>query len=530
VFVAFATKELSMRRYVLRCAAVAFFILALTPSTRADVPAKAAVETWDAAYLEGAKCGSFRTVTTTLERDGQKLVRTTLTMDLRIRRYNAVVPLRIETGDDETADGKVIGLSMTQFADKGSLTQTGTVDGTELIVGIKGQADTRRVPWDATVLGMHKQESVFRDRKVKPGDKFDYRTFELSLLMPVTVRVAVKDFEDVDLLVAREVNGKSAALRQKKKLLRVESVPDKVEVGGNAVQLPRLVSWLDDKRDVVRSEMELPGLGKIALYRTTKAIATEEGVAPALMPDLGLNTLIPLNRAIARPLDDASIVYRVTVKGDDDPSTTFVRDARQQVSDASGAAFTLTVQRQQIPVENAEAEAPKAEFGQSSYFIDSDDPKVRELAAAAVAREADALRRAQRIERWVYDHMTGTSDVGFVPSSQIARDLKGDCRQHAMLTAAMCRAVGVPSRTAVGLVYVNDSDRGPVFGFHMWTEVWARGKWLGVDATLGRGTIGPGHLKVADASWHNTQTLAPLLPVIRVMGRLGIEVVKVEER
>jgi hypothetical protein len=519
-----------MRRYVLRCAALAFLVFALATPVRAEAPPKIVKETWDAAYLEGAKCGSFRTVTAALERDGQKLFRTTLTMDLRIRRYNAVVPLKIETTDDESADGKVLGLSMTQFADKGSLTQTGTVEGTELVIGIKGQPDTRRVSWDATVLGMLKQDSVFRDRKVKPGDKFDYRTFELSLLMPVTIRVAVKDFEEVDLLLPKDVNGKSVAERQKKKLLRVETVPDKVEVGGNAVQLPKLVSWLDDSREGVRSEMELPSLGKITLYRTTKAIAAEEGIAPALMPDLGLNSLIALNRAIARPLDAASIVYRVTVKGDDDPSTTFIRDARQQVSDASGASFTLTVQRQRIPADAPEAEGAKAEFTQSSYFIDSDDPRVRELAAAAIAREADAWRKAQRIERWVYDHMTGTSDVGFVPSSQIARDLKGDCRQHAMLAAAMCRAVGVPARTAVGLVYVNDPSRGPVFGFHMWTEVWARGKWLGVDATLGRGTLGPGHLKVADASWHNTQTLAPLLPVIRVMGRLGIEVVKVEER
>jgi hypothetical protein len=51
-----------------------------------------------------------------------------------------------------------------------------------------------------------------------------------------------------------------------------------------------------------------------------------------------------------------------------------------------------------------------------------------------------------------------------------------------------------------------------------------------VDATLGRGGIGPGHLKVTDASWHNTQTLAPLLPVVRVMGKLAVEVVQVEER
>jgi hypothetical protein len=519
-----------MRRYVVWWAAVFCVVVPVAVPARAETPPKVVEEQWDAAYLEGAKCGAFRTLTTAFDRDGQKVLRTTLAMDLRIRRYNSVVPLRIETSDDETADGKVLALSMTQFADAGSLTQTATVNGGDLIVGIKGKADSRRVPWDPAVVGMRKQQAIFRERKVKPGDRFDYRTFELSLLTPVTVRVAVKDFEEVDLLSAKDVGGKTIAERRKQKLLRAEAIPDKVEVGGNPVQLPRLVMWLNDQRDAVRSEMELPGLGTITLYRTTKEIAGEEGAAPALLPDLGLNSIIALNRAIPRVHDAAAVVYRVTVKGDDDAATTFARDARQQVSDAKGPSFTLTVRGQQIPADSAETTTAKPEFIQSSYFIDSDDPKIRELAAEAVGRETDVLAKARRIERWVYDHMAGANDVGFVPASQVARTLKGDCRQHAMLAAAMCRAAGVPSRTAVGLVYVNDPDRGPLLGFHMWTEVRARGNWLGVDATLGRGSVGPGHLKVTDASWHDTQTLAPLLPVIRVMGRLGIEVVKVEER
>ncbi len=515
-----------MRRYVVWCAA---FVLVAVP-VRAEAPPKVVQETWDAAYLEGAKCGSFHTVTVALDRDGQKLLHTSMTMDLRVRRYNAVVPLRMETGDDETQDGVIRSLWLTQFTDRGSLTQTGTVDGDQLAVGIKGQGEAQRVPWDKTVLGVYKQELIFRERKVKPGDRIAYRSYELSLLSPVTVRVTVKEPEEVDLLAPKKEGEKTRAERRKKKLLRAEVVPDKVEVGGNPVQLPKMIAWLDDRREVARSQTELPGLGTITLYRTTKAIAEEEGAAPALLPDLGLNTLIPLNRPLRRPFDAAAIAYRVTVKGDDDPSTTFARDARQQASDAKDSSFTLTVRRQTVPPEATETPTAKPEFIQSSYFIDSDDPKVRAAAAEAVGDETDPWRRAQRIERWVYDRMNGSNDVGFVPASQIVRELKGDCRQHAMLAAAMCRAAGVPARTAVGLVYVTDPQRGPVFGFHMWTEVLARGKWLGVDATLGRGGIGPGHLKVVDASWHNTQTLAPILPVTRVMGRLAIEVERVEER
>jgi transglutaminase-like putative cysteine protease len=97
-----------------------------------------------------------------------------------------------------------------------------------------------------------------------------------------------------------------------------------------------------------------------------------------------------------------------------------------------------------------------------------------------------------------------------------------------MLTAALCRAAGVPARTAVGLVYLQDRERGPVLGFHMWTEVWVHGQWLAIDATLGRGSIGAGHLKIADHSWQDTQTLAPLLPVVRALGKVKVEVVSVK--
>jgi transglutaminase/protease-like cytokinesis protein 3 len=113
----------------------------------------------------------------------------------------------------------------------------------------------------------------------------------------------------------------------------------------------------------------------------------------------------------------------------------------------------------------------------------------------------------------------------FATADHVARTLEGDCTEHAVLSAAMCRAAGVPSRTAVGLIYV-DSGRDPVFGFHMWTEAWTGESWRPIDATLGRGFVGATHLKIADHSWHDTQSLTPLLPVFRVLGKVGIEVLE----
>jgi transglutaminase-like putative cysteine protease len=124
--------------------------------------------------------------------------------------------------------------------------------------------------------------------------------------------------------------------------------------------------------------------------------------------------------------------------------------------------------------------------------------------------------------------MKGTNHEALAPADQVARNLEGDCTEFAMLTAAMCRAAGVPSRTAMGLIYA-DVRGMPAFSFHMWTEVAIDNRWVPIDATLGKGYVGATHLKVTDHSWHETRTMTPLFPVLRVVGRLSIEVVRVEQ-
>ncbi|MGH6878719.1 MAG: transglutaminase-like domain-containing protein [Rhizomicrobium sp.] len=251
------------------------------------------------------------------------------------------------------------------------------------------------------------------------------------------------------------------------------------------------------------------------------------------MADFGLNSRIRLNRAIDNPFAAHEVVYRITVKDDDDPTTTFARDKRQSVENVHGNTFDLRVRAIREPAERSQAEPGNEkradeDFLKSSYFLDSGNEKVREQAAQIVGDETDPWRKGQRIERWVHEHMKGNTEVNFAPASQVLRDLQGDCRQHAMLAAALCRAAGVPARTAVGLVYDNDSKLGPGLAFHMWTEVWIKGQWLMLDAVLGHGHVGAAHLKIADHSWQDIQTLAPLLPVTRVTGKVRIDVVEVK--
>jgi transglutaminase-like putative cysteine protease len=159
-----------------------------------------------------------------------------------------------------------------------------------------------------------------------------------------------------------------------------------------------------------------------------------------------------------------------------------------------------------------------------NFFLDSTDKVVVAMAATSSGKTPWEIARA--LERMVHEKMSTTSGIGFATAGQVARELRGDCRQHAMLLATLCRARGIPSRTALGLVYIVDRPTGrPALGFHMWTEVYCDGAWRGLDATLGEGRIGPGHVKVTDTTWADAPSLAPLLPVLRVMGRLKATVV-----
>jgi transglutaminase-like putative cysteine protease len=279
----------------------------------------------------------------------------------------------------------------------------------------------------------------------------------------------------------------------------------------------------------VRAQVELEGLGKIVLQRSTKEIAKAPVDANAPIPDLGAAAMVSLNKPISRPHDVKGVVYRITLKGDDKPTTAFAEDNRQEIRNAKGNSFELHVHAVRAPGKGENDAKVGEEFLESCYYLDSADKEVQDLARTAAGDERDPWRKAKSIERWVCDHMKHSASAEFGTAGQIARNLEGDCRQHAMLTAAMCRAASVPSRTALGLVYVMDPKKGPMMGFHMWTEVWIKGEWLGIDATLGRGSVGAAHVKIADSSWHDTHDQKPLYPVTRVLGKVTMEVVSVDD-
>jgi transglutaminase-like putative cysteine protease len=485
---------------------------------------KTLLETWQAAYFEGLKVGHVHTLAREAMRDGKKVIRTVKQMNLVVKRYGSVIPVRVDQTSVETDEGQVLALVSTQYlASDRKVSLTGVVKGGKLTYTGADESE-QTLDWDDEAVGQYWQEVVFQKKKVKPGDRFHFLSYELMLPGALTIRVAVKESDKVDRLISKKEGKTIKIVREPTTLLRVETVPDKITVGGNPVQLPTKTIWLDSKLQPVREQFQMPGLGAITLYHTTREAALKEGVAPELLPDFGLKISIPLKQTIDDPYETTEAVYRITLK--EEIARVFTQDDRQKVRNEKGKTFELVVKARRAPIKVETPIKPGKEYLQSNQFIDSANVNIRVKATKVVGKETDPWQKALKLEGWVHDNMRMSTAVGFPTAGQICRDLEGDCRQHAILLTALCRAAGIPARTAIGLIYARDKGRSPYFGFHMWAEVAVNGQWLGLDAILGQGGIGATHLKMGDHSWSKTATLAPLLPVSQALGKVAIDVVR----
>jgi hypothetical protein len=491
-------------------------------------------DVWEEVSLRGVPVGYSHTIVERKEHPQTRLI-TTTSLRLSFRRQRALIRLRVDQSSVETPRGKVLGVGMRQFHPGGrELVLAGLVRGDQLEVivdtGKRPSADPseetvlrRIIPWHEEVVGLHGLEQQFQRRKPEPGERWELLRYEPTFNTVITVRVSVAGSEEVRLPEGTQ------------KLLRVEMKPIPIEVPGHRIDLPEEVWWLDSEFRPVRRRRELEGLGTLLFTRARESLAgkTYTGSVSAggsKLVDVGLDALIPLNRAISRPHFTPSARYRVHLRGGLKASRSlFAEDGHQEVRVLGEDALEIHVH----PVRRDSRTAPSAarpgvEFLSSSPYITVDE-SIKNLARRAVGTETRTWEKGVRLERWLHTHMRPDQSSDILPAGEVARRLRGDCRAYAILLAALCRAEGIPSRVAVGLVYV-EKNRRPFLGFHMWTEVFVDERWMGLDATLGLGGIGAGHLKIADHSWHNTYSLTPLLPVRRLLGKMSIEVVDTSSR
>ena len=297
---------------------------------------------------------------------------------------------------------------------------------------------------------------------------------------------------------------------------------------GETLPMGAMMVTLGNRGQIQEREFEMPGLGRITSRPADQSAAEKPAIASLDVGNLGL---IPLNRSLPKVPSPNRVVYRIHAAEDLDLTALLSSDDRQEVRGLQGGFVELTAYAGKAPARRISV-PPQKEYMLPSRMIDHNDSVIRGMAQASGAFNDDSWTAAKRLERYVKSTLIPDASAPIGTAGETARSKHGDCRHAAILLCALCRAAALPSRTATGLVYIerakSGSGRAPYLGFHMWTEVYIDGQWTGLDGTLGKGGISPGHIKVGDQSWYQEDSLAPLIPFQKLIGKVQAEILRVD--
>ncbi|REK13078.1 MAG: hypothetical protein DWQ37_10675 [Planctomycetota bacterium] len=465
-------------------------------------------EFWEAYYLQGAKIGYGRTTLKSRQRDDGSVVFDVDSLNhLTVKRFGTTTENDIEMQTVETPEGRLLSFRTEVAMGPSPTISTGKVEGGEIVITTEtgGRSDTARLPWSRDVRGFRGIEQTLAEEPLEPGEK---RT--IKMLMPLVNQIAEVD------LTARDVE-KTSVLGVDAELLRVDSVARLP--GGQSIET---ILWIDEDGEVIKNRVA--ALDQES-YRTTRELALAPGGNQQQF-DLGLDLIVPVDPPLENPHASQKVRYRVELK-DSDPSEALASGSTQKVDATGPHAAEVTVfaaRGGKLAQPGEPAAKPGDEFTAPNGVLQADDARIREMAREARGEAIDPTEVALALERYVNKVVSEKNfSHGFATAADVAETRSGDCTEHAVLLAALLRACGIPSRVAIGLVYV---ERAGGFGYHMWTEAYLGGHWVPLDGIRGQGGTSAAYLKLTDSSLAGTSAYSSFLAVARVLGQLKVEVVE----
>jgi transglutaminase-like putative cysteine protease len=270
-------------------------------------------------------------------------------------------------------------------------------------------------------------------------------------------------------------------------------------------------SWVTDTGEVVREESPL---GLISV-RESPDRARAMAVPGRIQADLlRAAAIVPImTQRIDEPRDVRRL--RLRLEGADLPAA----DLQGVAQSVDGNVIEIQ-DPQQLRAGRGDPDA--ARHLKPEPLIESDAPEVRAEAEIAVRGATGDRERAEALTRYVNALLEKKPTVSLPSAREVLRTKVGDCNEHTALFVAMARALGLPARIAVGLVYVRGA-----FYYHAWPEVYlaelgGRGMWLPVDPTLNQFPADATHLRLVRGGLDKQASILPLI------GRLRITVLDVD--
>ena len=471
-------------------------------------PSNADSESWDAVFLGGSKVGHMRIRVLPVKDGDRQLNRILVDFELSFKRGNDSSKIEVQYGTIETPEGQVLRLDTRTLVSKQVIRVHGDVVDGKMRLQIENgdQKQEKVIPWAADTFGPYGAEMSLSRKPIKPGEVRKVKTFIPDLNKVGEATLTARGMEPVAL------GGGS-----NRDLLRVDQ-EIAFDDGKKAPEMNTTL-WLDEGGQILKSFTDANG--GMVTYRTTKDAA--QRTSP--QPDLIAAQIVKIGRKINNPESSRDIIYKVTL-ANDEPAGLFPNDRRQSIKAGTDPKSGLLEVKTAGPNDGqAGPEAVDAEFLRPNPLITSNDPRVIALAKRAVGNATDPWAKAQAITKWVAANLRDKNfETTFAPADEVARTLAGDCTEHGVLTAAMCRAQGIPARVVTGLVYVPTQGG---FGFHMWNEVYVNRRWVAIDSAYDQIQVDAAHIKLSESSLDGIAPFESFLPVARVFGKLKMEAVEI---
>ena len=391
----------------------------------------------------------------------------------------------------------------------GPVEVSGVVSGRRLALTLKTATGTQREERDldgVPVLSLSLPR-LLASTGFTPGARHHFLILDPATMRtePVTIEIGRREIVNLTSpLVAR------VTARDSYRLTRQAMPAFRVDMAFAGL---KTTAWVTDTGEVLREESQL-GLLSV---RETPEVARRMAISRGITGDLlEASAVVPRNTTKQR-IDDGRDVRRIRLR---------VEGADLSGPDLQGAGQTVAGDilevRDPRSIRAAAADPDLARYLRPEPLIESDDPGIRAAAEAAVGGVANPRARAERLTRAVNGLLDKKPTVSLPSAREVLRTKVGDCNEHTALYVAMARAVGLPSRIAVGLAYT----RGAFF-YHAWPEVYidegrGRGLWLPVDPTFNQFPADATHLRLARGGLDKQAVILPMI------GRIDMTILEVE--
>ena len=479
----------------------------LPSSARAADESKDDVEeSWSVIYMSGQRVGYGRSTVRKEQRDRQTIYHAAHEEHVTMRRFGQEIKIISRTKTEETEDGHLLRYTFDMENPPAQSTRSvGTIDATSLKIEttIAGRTSERVLKWNDSIRSPMYQDRLLRESPLKPGDSRSLRVFMPEVANIADIRLQADDY--------REVKLHDGSLKKLLKVRMSQSILPGVEMR----------AYLNEEGESERVEA---GLLDMVTWTVPKEVALQEIAGAEL--DVTVNTLIQVKNPPADVHRQNSAVYRIKTPGRN-PFEFLPKSDIQKVTKVSDDSADIALTAHRPERQTRSTEKPTEDFLSPTDYLQVNDSRVQDHARRAAVGSTDPGTIAIRMEEYVQKNLKKKNfSTALASAAEVAKNMEGDCTEHACLLAAMLRAKNIPSRVAVGLVY---AEPYAAFAGHMWTEAWLGGQWVPLDATLGKGGIGVGHIKLADSDLSNDGPAPVLsfLPLMNVLEDVELECVSI---